>query len=160
ATHCTRIGISHMHFVSLVWFAWLAGTVAIYWIVPPTWRDLWLIVISLAFLLVHAPESALLLVFFTLLTFWVGNKGWRHCGSRIALATSAMLGVLIYYKITVRVSPEDLVREVLIPMGLSYYSFRCFHYLLERFRGTLPSHTFRELLSYLFFLPTLVVGPI
>src|SRR5262249_55735450 len=34
------------------------------------------------------------------------------------------------------------------------------HYLLERFRGTLPSHTFREFLSYLFFLPTLVVGPI
>jgi D-alanyl-lipoteichoic acid acyltransferase DltB (MBOAT superfamily) len=148
-----------MHFVSLIWFAWLAGTVAIYWIVPHTWRDLWLIVISLAFLLVHAPESALLLVFFTLLTFWLG-KG-RHCGYRIALAASAILGVLIYYKVTVvRASPEDLVREVLIPMGLSYYSFRCLHYLLERFRGTLPSHTFREFLSYLFFLPTLVVGPI
>jgi len=107
---------------------------------------------------VHAPESALLLVFFTLLTFWLG-KG-RHCGYRIALAASVILGVLIYYKVTVRASPEDLVREVLIPMGLSYYSFRCLHYLLERFRGTLPSHTFRELLSYLFFLPTLVVGPI
>ena len=156
--HCPRIGISRMHFVSLIWFAWLAGTVAIYWIVPHTWRDLWLIVISLAFLAVHAPESALLLVFFTLLTFWLG-KG-RHCGYRIALAASVILGVLIYYKVTVRASPEDLVREVLIPMGLSYYSFRCLHYLLERFRGTLPSHTFRELLSYLFFLPTLVVGPI
>jgi alginate O-acetyltransferase complex protein AlgI len=34
------------------------------------------------------------------------------------------------------------------------------HYLLERFRGTLPTHTFREFLSYLCFLPTLVVGPI
>jgi alginate O-acetyltransferase complex protein AlgI len=149
-----------MHFVSLIWFAWLAGTVAIYWIVPHTWRDLWLIVISLAFLVVHAPESALLLVFFTLLTFWLGNKGGRHSGYRIALAAGAIFGVLIYYKVTVRASSEDLVREVLIPMGLSYYSFRCFHYLLERFRGTLPAHTFREFLSYLFFLPTLVVGPI
>jgi hypothetical protein len=91
--HCPRIGISRMHFVSLIWFAWLAGTVAIYWIVPHTWRDLWLIVISLAFLAVHAPESALLLVFFTLLTFWLG-KG-RHSGYRIALAASAILGVLI-----------------------------------------------------------------
>ena len=69
-----------------------------------------------------------------------------------------MLGVLIR-KVTVRAS-LDLLREVLIPMGLSYYAFRCFHYLLECFRGTLPSHTFREFLSYLFFLPTLVVGPI
>jgi alginate O-acetyltransferase complex protein AlgI len=118
--------------------------------------------ISLAFLVVHAPESALLLVLFTLLTFWLGQKGVHHCGYRIALAAGAMLGVLIYYKIVVRASPspEDLVREVLIPIGLSYYSFRCCHYLLERFRGTLPSHTFREFLSYLFFLPTIVVGPI
>src|ERR1044072_9602068 len=104
-----------MHFVSLVWFAWLAGTVAIYWIVPPTWRDLWLIGISLAFLVVHAPESALLLVCFTLLTFWLGKKGGRYCGYRIALAASVMLAVLIYYKITVRTSPEDLVREGRIP---------------------------------------------
>jgi alginate O-acetyltransferase complex protein AlgI len=66
----------------------------------------------------------------------------------------------MYYKVTVRASPEDLLGEVLIPMGLSYYAFRCLHYLLERFRGTLPSHTFREFLGYLFFLPTLVVGPI
>ena len=58
-----------MHFVSLVWFAWLAGTVATYWIVPHTWRDIWLMLISLAFLVVHAPESALLLVIFSLLTF-------------------------------------------------------------------------------------------
>ena len=71
-----------------------------------------------------------------------------------------ILSVLIYYKVTVRGSPEDLLREVLIPMGLSYYSFRCLHYLLECYRGTLPSHTFREFLSYLFFLPTLVIGPI
>jgi D-alanyl-lipoteichoic acid acyltransferase DltB (MBOAT superfamily) len=149
-----------MHFVSLVWFAWLAGTVATYWIVPHMWRDIWLMLVSLAFLLVHAPESALWLVIFTLLTFWLGKGKGRPCGYRIALATSVMVGVLIYYKVTVRVSPEDLLREVLIPMGLSYYSFRCFHYLIERFRGTLPPHTFREFLSYLFFLPTLVVGPI
>ena len=67
--------LSRMHFVSLVWFAWLAGTVATYWIIPHTWRDIWLIVVSLAFLVVHAPESALLLVIFSLLTFWLGKKG-------------------------------------------------------------------------------------
>jgi alginate O-acetyltransferase complex protein AlgI len=146
--------------VSLVWFAWLAGTVATYWIVPHTWRDLWLMLVSLAFLLVHAPDSALLLVLFALLTFGCGQKGGRHCGSWLVLAASVMLGVLIYYKVTLGAHPEDLVRQVLIPVGLSYYTFRCFHYLCERFRGTLPSHTLREFLSYLFFLPTLVVGPI
>jgi D-alanyl-lipoteichoic acid acyltransferase DltB (MBOAT superfamily) len=149
-----------MHFVSLVWFAWLAGTVATYWIVPHAWRDIWLMLVSLAFLVVHAPESALLLVFFSLLTYAFGKKRGRHAGYWHALAVAMILSVLIYYKVTVRGSPEDLLREVLIPMGLSYYSFRCLHYLLECYRGTLPSHTFREFLSYLFFLPTLVIGPI
>ena len=149
-----------MHFVSLVWLAWLAGTVATYWIVPRSWRDIWLIVVSLAFLVVHAPESALLLVFFALLTYAFGKKGRRHAGYWQALAAAMILGVLTYYKLTVRGSPEDLLRQVLIPMGLSYYSFRCLHYLIERYRGTLPSHTFREFLSYLVFLPTLVIGPI
>ncbi len=149
-----------MHFVSFIWFAWLAGTVAMYWLIPHTWRDIWLIVVSLTFLVVHAPGSALLLVSFSLLTYACGAKGGRHCGYWIAVAVVVMLGVLSYYKVTVRTNPEGLVREILIPMGLSYYSFRCVHYLLERFRGTLPLHTFREFLSYLFFLPTLVVGPI
>src|ERR671924_825741 len=102
-----------MHFVSLVWFAWLAGTVAMYWIVPDTWRDIWLMLISLAFLVVHAPESALLLVSFALLTYASGKKGGRHCGYWMVLAAVVMLGVLSYYKVTVRVSPEDLLREVL-----------------------------------------------
>jgi D-alanyl-lipoteichoic acid acyltransferase DltB (MBOAT superfamily) len=149
-----------MHFVSLVWCTWLAGTTATYWIIPHTWRDLWLICVSLTFLVVHAPESALWLVIFSLVTFWCGKKGKRCSGYRIALAASVLLGVLIYYKVTARASPDDLVRDVLIPMGLSYYAFRCFHYLCESVRATLPSHTFREFLSYLFFLPTLVVGPI
>jgi D-alanyl-lipoteichoic acid acyltransferase DltB (MBOAT superfamily) len=149
-----------MHFVSLVWFAWLAGTVATYWIAPHSWRDIWLMFVSLAFLAVHAPESGLLLVFFALLTYVFGRKGGRHAGYWHALAAAVMLSVLIYYKVTVRGSPEDLLRQVLIPMGLSYYSFRCFHYLLECYRGTLPPHTFREFLSYLFFLPTIVIGPI
>src|ERR687887_61029 len=124
--HGTRTGISRMHFVSLVWFAWLAGTVATYWIVPHTWRDIWLILVSLLFLVVHAPESALLLASFSVLTYVCGHKGRHYCGYWITLAALVMLGVLIYYKIRVRANPEDFVREGLIPMGLSYYSFRCF----------------------------------
>ena len=85
-----------MHFVSLAWFTWLAGTVATYWIVPHTWRDIWLMLVSLAFLVVHAPESALLLVFFSLLTYAFGKKRGRHAGYWHALAVAMILSVLIY----------------------------------------------------------------
>ena len=62
-----------MHFVSLVWFAWLAGTVATYWIVPHTWRDIWLI--SAWRFGGACPGIGTLLVIFSLLTFWLGKKG-------------------------------------------------------------------------------------
>jgi D-alanyl-lipoteichoic acid acyltransferase DltB (MBOAT superfamily) len=149
-----------MHFVTLIWFSWLAGTVATYWIIPHTWRDVWLMLVTLAFLGIHAPASACLLVIFSVLTYQLGKKGGRYQGYRIALAASVMVGILVYYKVTSRTGPEDLLGEVLIPMGLSYYTFRCLHYLFECFRGTLPPHTFREFLSFLLFLPTIVIGPI
>jgi alginate O-acetyltransferase complex protein AlgI len=34
------------------------------------------------------------------------------------------------------------------------------HYALERYKGTLDKHGFKEFLGYLFFLPTIVIGPI
>jgi alginate O-acetyltransferase complex protein AlgI len=47
-----------------------------------------------------------------------------------------------------------------MPLGMSYYTFRCVHYLIERFKNNLPPHTLGEFLAYLFFLPTIVAGPI
>jgi alginate O-acetyltransferase complex protein AlgI len=45
-------------------------------------------------------------------------------------------------------------------MGFSYYILRAIHYLLEQLKGRLEEHSFVQLLHYLFFLPTLFVGPI
>jgi alginate O-acetyltransferase complex protein AlgI len=53
-----------------------------------------------------------------------------------------------------------MLQSVIIPLGLSYYSFRCLHFLIERYKGRIERMPFRDLAAYLFFLPTFLVGPI
>jgi len=50
--------------------------------------------------------------------------------------------------------------DVIIPLGLAYYVLRCVHYMIEYYKGSIPAHSFRDVVNYLFFIPTIVVGPI
>jgi alginate O-acetyltransferase complex protein AlgI len=126
---------------------------------PSRWRDWGLIAATVAFLLVHAPESAALLMLFSVTTYYLSRPG-RHLGLRACATAALIVAVLAYFKIAATESRIDAPGAVVIPLGLSYYSFRCLHYLAERYRGTLSPHGFGAFLSYTFFLPTIVVGPI
>lgn len=149
-----------MHFLSFQWLSWMAATVALYWLIPRRWRDDSLALITLVFLLVHAPLSAGLLCLLTVGSYYLPGSGLPS-GSRIAALVAVVVFILGFFKINASVvSTEAFFREAVIPLGLSYYSFRCLHYLLERYKGNLPNHGFRELVFYLFFLPTIVIGPI
>ena len=81
-------------------------------------------------------------------------------GLRAICASALIISLLAYYKVTISAAPEQLLREFVIPLGLSYYSFRCLHYVFDRFRQDIPEVTLVQLTGYLFFLPTIVVGPI
>jgi D-alanyl-lipoteichoic acid acyltransferase DltB (MBOAT superfamily) len=70
-----------------------------------------------------------------------------------------VIGVLGYYKIRTS-GQHDFITDVAMPLGLSFYAFRCVHYLIERYKGNIPQQAFTTFCCYLWFLPTLVVGPI
>nr|WP_272492199.1 MBOAT family O-acyltransferase [Octadecabacter algicola] len=50
--------------------------------------------------------------------------------------------------------------NLLLPMGISYFSFKLIHYVLERSRGMLPQHSFWEYFAWVFFVPIFTAGPI
>lgn len=149
-----------MQFVSIEWVTWIAASVAVFWLAPATWRHYVLAAVTLAFLLIHAWQSAVILSGFTVATYFLTNKP-DVSGLRVGLVIFVLATVLLVYKaLDSAASPEDFIQEVLIPLGLSYYTLRCVHYLLERYKGKLPPHGFKEYAFYLFFIPTVVVGPI
>lgn len=150
-----------MSFVSFSWLAWMIAGISLYWILPLRFRDYSFAAFSIIFLILVDWLSALLLVSLTVATYSMAARKWKRFGvGRIVGPAILVVAVLAFYKIRVSNEPLDVIREVSVPLGLSYYSFRLVHYLIERYRNALPKHTFGDFICYLFFLPTLVVGPI
>jgi alginate O-acetyltransferase complex protein AlgI len=83
----------------------------------------------------------------------VGSEGRRQRPGVTAVVV-LLLGALAAFKVAMASGGFAL------PLGMSYYTFRCVHYVLERFKKSLPPHTLSEFLAYLFFLPTILAGPI
>ncbi|MBO6638952.1 MAG: MBOAT family protein [Roseitalea sp.] len=148
-----------MSYLSITWLFWMWLTVSVYWLAPRTARQFVLMAITVIFLASRSPDSAVLLLVFTAITHLAGNIA-APTFRPVAAAMIAMLGVLGYYKITQPVNLDNLLDTVAIPLGLSYYTFRCIHFLMERYKSAVPRTSAHELAGYLLFLPTIVVGPI
>lgn len=151
-----------MSFLSLDWLIALIATVSLYWLCPGRWRQWLLIAITFLFISFKSPESSVILAVFALTTFHL-TSGQKVTGKRALLALAIVISTLAYFKFRLFSAggrAGDVIENVAIPLGLSYYAFRCAHFIFERYRNTLPQPTFKHYLGYLYFLPTLVVGPI
>jgi alginate O-acetyltransferase complex protein AlgI len=139
------------------WIAAMLATVACYWLLPRAWRREFLVAVSAVFLLL-VDLRALLLIAVFVTSSWLFT---RHRGrATLVVALCVPLAVLIYFKVRANADPLSTLEGVAIPLGLSYTVFRVLHYVIERSRDNLPAHGFADYLAYIFFLPTLLVGPI
>ncbi len=61
-----------------------------------------------------------------------------------------------------RIAGLELPRpEILLPVGISFYTFQCISYLSDVYRGALPAHRgLRDYLLFTAFFPQLLAGPI
>ncbi|HEX5078206.1 MAG TPA: MBOAT family O-acyltransferase [Geminicoccaceae bacterium] len=148
-----------MSVVSLSLFGWMVFAVAPYWALPDRLRAAWLSGVTFAFLVVHAPLSAAILLGFAAATHGF-TRSDRVSGKTAFLLCAAIVLVLVLYKLRVSVRFTDALTTLAIPLGLSYYALRCVHYVIERYKGTLAPQSAQDIGSYLFFLPTLLAGPI
>lgn len=50
--------------------------------------------------------------------------------------------------------------SIVLPLGISFFTFQQISYLVDRSRGTAPAYGFREYAAYVCFFPQLIAGPI
>lgn len=148
-----------MGFFALDGFAWMVAATLLFWSTPARWRFDMLIVLTFAFLASKDPVSCGILLALTLLTSFL-TRGSMITGRKAALAIAPVIAMLASYKVLSVAVGDDLLTDTLIPLGLSYYALRCIHYALERYKGKIEDRPLRDLLGYLFFLPTIFIGPI
>ena len=117
-----------------------------------------------------------LIGFTTLLDFHVGQRmrAVGHPGRWLALSLTLNLGVLAAFKYAdfaiqsanlafawSAIAWEWSTLDLLLPIGISFYTFQSISYTVDRYRGVLEAR--RSLLDYALFLaffPHLVAGPI
>jgi alginate O-acetyltransferase complex protein AlgI len=133
----------------------LIASTLLTWILPRKLQTFGAVVCCVIFLALTAPLSLGILTVSTVLLYFTINKSKTN--SSLPIINIAFLAiVLLLFKYRAHITASANI----IPIGISYYLLREIHCLFELYKNQLSSKRFTDLLSYMFFLPTLLVGPI
>ena len=153
-----------MAFTSLQFLAFLAGTALLYRICPARLRIAILLAASYAFYWSWSGKLALLLLASTAFAYFAAraiedspNDSARR-GVMLALVSFLVI-VLAVFKSTSFLGP--LGKNLLIPLGISYYTFKLISYVVDVYWRKLPAEkAFIPFAAYVAFFPQIVAGPI
>jgi alginate O-acetyltransferase complex protein AlgI len=151
----------------------LAVTVALYWSVRENQRKLWLTAGSLLIVTLVSWRSAAGFLVIALITYGLARAirlprvSPRVRTLSLSVAVLLNLGYLATFKYLPAYAPPAaaLLRAftdnvLLLPIGISYFTFRFLHYVIEARRGTLPEHGFIDFLCYASLFTVFPAGPI
>jgi D-alanyl-lipoteichoic acid acyltransferase DltB (MBOAT superfamily) len=151
-----------MSFSNLAFPFGAIAVVFFYWIIKKAWRAGYLLVISYLFYCLYSPKYAILLAVMTAVAYFCGQLLNRR-QSRLLLAGGiicSFLPLALLKGISFFPSVRDLY-SIVIPMGLSYYSFKTVGYLVDVYKKKVDAE--KNLVSFALFVsffPELLVGPI
>lgn len=168
-----------MLFNSLEFLIFFPVVVGIYYALPHRYRQLMLLVASYYFYMCWKAEYAILIVSSTVVDYFAAQRmaalpEQRARRKYLALSLFANLGLLFAFKYfnfvneTMRALFNQFnifydvpAFDVLLPVGISFYTFQTLSYTIDVYRGKLkPETRFLTFALYVSFFPQLVAGPI
>lgn len=174
-----------MLFNSLDFLVFFPVVTLFYFVLPKGIRYVWLLAASYFFYMCWNVKYALLLLFSTLITYfsglligffqrcpWPGAGRWKKlCVAGSFLANLAVLFFFKYFNFAFNnlaagaellgVQLRQPTFDVLLPVGISFYTFQTLGYALDVYRGEVKAE--KNVLKYALFVsffPQLVAGPI
>jgi D-alanyl-lipoteichoic acid acyltransferase DltB (MBOAT superfamily) len=154
-------------------FAFLPVTLLGYLVIGTCRRELaaaWLTVASLAFYAWWDPRYLPLLLASALVNFWFGRALAAQPGNKllISMGVSFNLLLLAYFKYfnfiinnVQALSGFQLeVHRIILPLGISFFTFTQIAFLLDAFRGEVREPKFIHYLLFVTYFPHLIAGPI
>jgi alginate O-acetyltransferase complex protein AlgI len=128
------------------------------WLLPEKWQMLPVAIATAIFLGFVSPVSLVILTLSSLITYYVLQSNATQPAATLVIVIQVSCILLIFKLQTIL--HFNITKNAVLPLGLSYYSFRQIHYAIEVYKKKMPAHSIIDYLNYLFFLPTLLVGPI
>ncbi|HEY1421098.1 MAG TPA: MBOAT family O-acyltransferase [Candidatus Dormibacteraeota bacterium] len=169
-------GSAHVLFNSEPYILFLGTVVALNWALPRDWRPAFLLAASYFFYAYWSPPYLALILSLTAFNYLAGILQGRSTPRRrglLALAIAvdlAALGVFKYLgfldgtvnSIAALVGGRGSlpVVQLILPLGLSFFTFEFVHYQIDLFRGTEPILNPIRFALFPAFFPTQIAGPI
>ena len=164
-----------MVFSSIVFlYIFLPIMLLIYFIVPNKFKNLVLLIASFGFYFYGEPIYVLLMAFSIISTYIFGRlidkaEDKKQAKSYLILAIIISIGLLVYFKYTDFIIQNinlwlankiDLI-HVILPIGISFYTFQMVSYLVDVYRGEAKvQKNILKLATYVSLFPQLIAGPI
>jgi D-alanyl-lipoteichoic acid acyltransferase DltB (MBOAT superfamily) len=152
-----------MGLVTFDFLALLALGAVLYRFVPRRARAAFLVAASYLFYATWNPGMLLALFASTAVVFAAGRwiEAWRErpaVSRLVAIAVGVLVAYLAVFKIA---EAMRLGGGFVIPLGISYYTFKLISYLIDVYWATGPAETdFLCFAAYVAFFPQIVAGPI
>ena len=161
---------------TLFLFLYLPVVLAVYYLVPRRWRNLWLFVVNLVFYGWGEPVYILLMLFSVTLNYVNGlligrfrKSEPRKAKTVLIVNTVLNLGLLVFFKYF------DLLAETIsripgvavptlgltLPIGISFYTFQTMSYPIDVYRGDAEvQRNYVRFGTFVALFPQLIAGPI
>ena len=98
------------------------------------------------------------------------QSGNRNSGIKVLgiIGIIANIGILFYYKyfdffienVNFIFQKEYNLKHILLPLGISFFTFQQLSYVIDRMKGTAPHYEIIDYMSFVTFFPQLIAGPI
>ena len=154
---------------SELWFLYifLPLTVGVYFLMPSLRsKNALLLLASIAFYALAQPVYLLLFIALTVVNYAFGLRVRRGVRSTVAVPIAITLGLLVLFKLLqvllgLTVSDESVLEKLVLPLGISYYTFQLISYQADIYRGKHEAaKRLQDLLLYAFIFPKIITGPI
>ena len=142
-------------------------------------QHIFLVIASYFFFYFTSNYLIVLLIFSTLLDFYIGKSIWKTKSIRtkkllLISSLAGNLGLLGFFKYSdfailqfnflgnlIDLNHNIPFLDLALPIGISFYTFQTISYTVDIYRGKLkPSQSFKEFALFVSFFPQLVAGPI
>ena len=138
-----------------------------YWLLPRRSRSLFLIAVSVLYVGSIDAFSVALLAAWAVVFFVITSRfeQWgRHSRWVLLGLILAVLAVLAFFKfgplLNSLLGDSALDGRIIVPLGISYFTFKLIHFAVEVGRGAIRDFTFQDFVCYLFLFPIFTAGPI
>lgn len=178
-THAATHHKQTMLFNSLQFSLFFFVVISIYFSLPHRFRWILLLTSSYYFYMCWKPEYVILIMCSTLIDYFAARRMSSHRDQKrrrkyLALSLFCNLGILFFYKYfnflngsiaealqVLNIYYDAPVFQVLLPVGISFYTFQTLSYTIDVYKGRIPAeHHLGIYALYVSFWPQLVAGPI